>query len=153
LLKAASGSANAAQPSAPEAAFQEGTDGRLPTSNTKERNMHGNVLRRYMAQRRAAVTGLLVAAGLALAPAFATADETQTRKVRVADLDLASPAGKLALDRRLRFAIEQVCSPRGSVRARAGMSKQARSCRQEAMADVQRQLEAHGVSPALSAGR
>lgn len=115
--------------------------------------MRRNVISSCIGQRRAVAMGLLLATGLALMPAFATADEVQSRKVKVADLDLASAAGKQALDRRLRAAIDQVCSPRGSVLARAGLSKDAKACKQQALADVQQQLEAYGASPVLTAGR
>ncbi len=103
--------------------------------------------------RQIAITAVLLAAGLAVIPATAPAGEPTTRRVRIADLDLASSQGRHALDRRLRLAIEQVCSPRGTARTRATTNKQTRDCRQAARQDVQRQLEQHGLSPLLAAGR
>lgn len=71
-----------------------------------------------------------------------SADEAQMRKVKVADLDQASPAGRLVLDRRLRVTINQVCAPRGSgIREPATPDKQSKDCKRHAMANVQWQLE------------
>jgi UrcA family protein len=103
--------------------------------------------------RCVAGTALLLTSGLVFMPATAAASEVQTRRVKIVDLDLSSPVGRQALDRRLRIAIEQVCAPRGSVRVRASADKQTRACMQGARADVERQLKQHGLSALLASGR
>jgi UrcA family protein len=114
--------------------------------------MYRNVIDQRVSRRNAGLA-LLLTAGLALIPAVGAASEVvQVRRVKIADLDLSSPLGRQALDRRLRIAVEQVCTPRGSTKVRAAASKQARECMQSARADVQHQLEQHGLSPLLAAG-
>jgi UrcA family protein len=45
---------------------------------------------------------------MSVAPAQA---ETASLRVRYADLDLASKGGQAALDRRIEFAVRQICGP------------------------------------------
>jgi UrcA family protein len=101
--------------------------------------------------QRGVGAALLLAAALAIIPMTTPAQELPTRRVKIGDL--GSPLGRNALDRRLRIAIDQVCSPRGSTGVRAAAKKQIRECRQCARADVQRQLEPHGLPPLLASGR
>jgi UrcA family protein len=132
---------------------QEGTDGRLPSRKPEgDQTMYRTEIGQRMT-RRIAGAALLLTSCLALMPPTATASEVQTRRVKIVDLDLSSPAGRQALDRRLRIAIEQVCAPRGSARVRAATDKQARECMLGARADVQRQLDQQGVSLLLASGR
>ncbi len=101
--------------------------------------------------RRGAVTAMLLAAAIATFPAIAPATEPTARRVKIADLDLASPLGRQTLDRRVRLAIEQVCLPRGAASNRPSV-KRVNACRQAARENVQRQLAEHGLPPLLAAG-
>lgn len=65
------------------------------------------------------------------------AGQNDGRVVSYADLDLTTPAGQAALDRRLHNAIKQVC---GSAFPHDLMSRnQVRRCRSQTLADVQAQ--------------
>ncbi|HWU73282.1 MAG TPA: UrcA family protein [Sphingomonas sp.] len=80
------------------------------------------------------MTALLVAA----LPAFAGEKPVPPRaRVTTADLDLSTAAGRQALDRRLRVAIDQVCAAADSA-PRAGILPNDR-CRSVATASARRQ--------------
>jgi len=103
--------------------------------------------------RRGAGVALLFAAALAVIPTITSAADPVTRKVKVADLNLASPQGQLTLARRLRIAVDQVCAPdRGESKLRVS-SQKIEDCRRTAWADAQRQLQQYGLPPLLAASR
>lgn len=89
--------------------------------------------------------GLLGATLLAFAgPTLA--DGPRTVHVRTTDLDLSRPADRRLLQRRIEAAIEKVCVPPRSavlpnVRTRAAVD----ACREQARADVRRQLQRRGT--------
>jgi UrcA family protein len=101
--------------------------------------------------RYQAILATAMLASALVTPAVATAAEPAMRTVKVSDLDLTSTQGQLALDRRLRLAIEQVCSPRSSTGLRHSV-KEINACRREARKGVDRQLTQHGLSPLLASG-
>jgi UrcA family protein len=80
----------------------------------------------------------LAALGVALgaAPAFAQGPtfENRPQVVRYADLDLASEAGRTALDRRIRAAIDEACGVASDVDPEG--SNKVRRCREEARTRV-----------------
>jgi UrcA family protein len=103
--------------------------------------------------RRGGAVALLIAATLAAIPTISSAAEPATRKVKVSDLNLASPQGQQTLARRLRTAVDQVCAPSaGESRLRVTRSK-IEDCRQNAWADAQRQLQQYGLPTQFSANR
>jgi UrcA family protein len=125
----------------------------------KERDMHIQI-NHGSAPARAPVIRLLLATTvatlltgtLAVAPTIVHAGEPNAERVRVADLDLATPQGRRTLDRRVSEAIERVCAPSldplpGSVRALT----QVRVCSRRAREQVQGQLAAHGLPALLTA--
>jgi UrcA family protein len=96
---------------------------------------------------------LLLAA--ASSPVFAQPSETVTSIVRTADLDLASPAGQRALDKRLSQAINEVCGT-ASPADLAGQTR-VRACRKDAHgrfdAERDQRIAAASSSPILVASR
>jgi UrcA family protein len=71
------------------------------------------------------------------APAFASVPrDTATRVVSYADLDLAAPAGRASLDRRIGAAVRSVCGDNASGDLRA--AREARACRIATLAQVSR---------------
>jgi hypothetical protein len=96
----------------------------------------------------------LAALGVALgaAPAFAQAPtfESRPQVVRYADLDLASEAGRTALDRRIRAAIDEACG--GASDADLEGSNQVRRCRTETRARVALQRD-RAIASAQPASR
>ena len=75
---------------------------------------------------------VLVASAIVSSPASA-----QTRAVSYADLDLASPAGQAALDRRIENAVRHVCGTAFPIDLQS--QRDVRRCRSETRADVQAQ--------------
>jgi UrcA family protein len=57
----------------------------------------------------------LAASIVVASPSFANEPETQTRSVRVSDLDLASSEGRTQLQRRIRAAARSVCRDGASI--------------------------------------
>lgn len=97
----------------------------------------------------------LLATGLALGPASqARAQQPLQERVRVADLDLGTAAGKRTFERRVEAAIRRVCPAPHSLAVSTPRSKRlARQCRQDARAQVQAQLQQHGIPGVLLATR
>ncbi|RYE04510.1 MAG: UrcA family protein [Sphingomonadales bacterium] len=87
---------------------------------------------------------LPLVAALAAMPAMpAMAGERSVQvKVRHADLDLGTPAGRAMLDRRIAAATETVCGSYAGVSAEESFAID--DCRARAKADVRRQLAAIG---------
>lgn len=79
---------------------------------------------------------LAVAAAAALC--LATPALADSATLRFDDLDLASPAGKAALERRIEQVLQQVCSAESVTGTRIPNRKAIDACR----ADAQRQIEA-----------
>jgi len=103
--------------------------------------------RRSSAALLLAAAATLLNMGVALMPTMAHADELPTERVRVSDLDLASAEGQRTLERRIRAAIEKVCSPPEAepvekLRSRLKLEK----CQEEARASVARQLAAGSLA-------
>lgn len=95
----------------------------------------------------AAGAATLITLALAALPTLLPAAEIQVQRVHVADLNLDSPQGQRALERRVRLAIEQVCRPATSELQRHPLARrQADECRQTAWEGVRLQLAAHGVA-------
>lgn len=95
-------------------------------------------------------TQSVLAAGLSaalVAPAFAagpSADDAprRTAKIEVADLDLATPAGQRALDRRIESAVREVCR---TVDIRTGtrlLDRESLTCHARARAEAKQQVAA-----------
>jgi UrcA family protein len=61
-------------------------------------------------------------------------------RVNIADLNLASDAGQTALDRRVRFAAQQICGPEGTTDL--STFQEARKCSARAIASVKPQVQA-----------
>lgn len=102
-----------------------------------------------VARALAAGAATLITLGLAALPTMLPAAEIPVQRVRVADLNLDSVEGQRVLERRVRLAIDQVCRPATSELERHPIARRkADECRQHAWNDVQRQLAAHGVTPA-----
>lgn len=79
-------------------------------------------------------TAFALGLGLVLASPVLAQAEPRTAHVRVADLDLAQPAGQQALQHRVSHALTRVC---GDPAARDLMVASAiRACRADAMADL-----------------
>lgn len=99
----------------------------------------------------AATLTLLAAVSLVASPA-ARATEIPLQRVQVGDLDLATPKGQRALDRRIEAAIEAVCVQpnRQLPRSRVVVDGIA-SCQAAALASVKRQLADLGVRPEIRA--
>lgn len=87
----------------------------------------------------AAVLGLCV-------PAAAMAEEDEARaSVQVSDLNLSTPGGQRALERRVASAIEAVCPSEGSASGpRSTVRAQHRECAQSVRASVKQQLDERG---------
>ncbi|MFN3944134.1 MAG: UrcA family protein [Allosphingosinicella sp.] len=86
----------------------------------------------------AACCAAAVATGLAAGPA--AAQDVGGLQVRHADLNLASPAGRAALDRRIAFAAEQACGdPWTDLLV---MQRLARKCQDDAVAAARPQRDA-----------
>lgn len=81
---------------------------------------------------RSLIPIVLVASLAAANPA-----QAETRTVRYADLDLTSPAGQAALDRRLAHAVREVCG-RAFPRDLQSVDEASR-CRRDTMANIQAQ--------------
>jgi UrcA family protein len=92
--------------------------------------------------RRIRTTALLLSTALALTSVPLAAGVAQTRSVRVHsfDLDLATKAGQAQLQRRIRYAVEQVCGPSGGREMDDIMSSA--SCSKGAQASAMTQYEA-----------
>lgn len=103
--------------------------------------------RRTSAALLLAAAATLLNLGVALVPTMAHADELPTERVRISDLDLASPEGQRTLELRVRAAIEKVCSPPKAepvekLRSRVKLEK----CREQARASVASQLAAGSLA-------
>ena len=83
---------------------------------------------------RSLIPIILVASVAAVSPARA---ESDTQVVSYADLDLTSPAGQAALDRRLNAAIRQVCGRPFPIDLQT--HRQVQQCRSQTAAIVQAQ--------------
>jgi UrcA family protein len=99
------------------------------------------------------MTILLFLASLAAGPAAlaARADEQTgpSAIVRIDDLDLTSPAGRATLDRRVKRAVNRVCSVAGPTRPTDFDAVSA--CRDQALNDASRQIQlALGASTHVS---
>ena len=81
---------------------------------------------------RSLIPIILIASTVAVSPAPA-----ETRAVSYADLDLSTPAGQAMLDRRISWAIVQVCG--GPYPADLQGRREVTRCRHEAAANVQAQ--------------
>lgn len=118
--------------------------------------MHTGIIRNPATQCRGLARLLAATAmtGLAFAPA-APATEAPSVRVRVGDLNLASAQGQRVLERRLSAAIKSVCEPKTtSAVTTSGMARvQVGYCRRAALADVQRQLDRHGLPKLYVADR
>lgn len=100
------------------------------------------------------VTALILAAAPGLIPFTAAAAEPTSIRVRVSDLDLASAEGQRTLVRRVDAAIDKVCARAvGNINPAVAAPSRIKHCRQEAEADVRRQLAQHGLPPTLVASR
>ena len=77
---------------------------------------------------------------LAAAPAITPDPALATARVKVADLDLHSAAGRAELDRRLNRAVATVCPEAASIRELRNV-QQADACRAQARAAIARQRE------------
>jgi UrcA family protein len=95
-------------------------------------------------QRAGLIATLLVAgAGFGLAQE-SPATEVRRERVSFAGLDLSTASGEREFERRVRLAIRRVCeAPRGV--AAHGSQRELVECRQRAMKDVRRQLQARGI--------
>ena len=82
---------------------------------------------------RSLIPIVLVAAAAAASPARAES----SRIVSFADLDLTSPAGQAALDRRINSAVRQICGRSYPIDLQS--HNQVRQCREQTIADVQAQ--------------
>jgi UrcA family protein len=96
--------------------------------------------------RHAGILATLLVAGVGLVAApRSPATEVLHERVRIADLDLASPAGEREFERRVRAAIKRVCEAPHGVAARSSTGA-VRACRSKALDGVHQQLRAHGIS-------
>lgn len=76
---------------------------------------------------------------LATAPAFAGQDDTQTRTIRVTDLNLASADGQAALRYRIARAVEGVCGSYGTAHGPTAEDR-ITACRTDVTAGINRQV-------------
>jgi UrcA family protein len=81
-------------------------------------------------------------AGAAISPALANDAAPPSVTVHVADLDLTSPAGQRALDRRLDRAVRSVCADGGFRTGSRIMSREGQACLAKARASVRDQVAA-----------
>ena len=86
----------------------------------------------------AAIAAGLATTGVGVSPAFARSADTVL--VDYADLNLASAAGRRALDNRIAAAVDTVCSDGESLDLR--FNSLSRACRNEAFAAAQPQRDA-----------
>ena len=98
-----------------------------------------------------AAAALPALAGSALAAPVGALAAPETRVVSYADLDLASPAGRAALDRRIHGAVREVC---GTASSADLMGRQRVSlCRAETLAAANAQRPLLGEVLVAAAGR
>lgn len=83
----------------------------------------------------------VIAAPVLAVAAPAAADEKVTAVVSFADLDLAAPAGRETLERRIAAAVINVCGEPGINSLR--FIKAVEECRAKATEDAMAQLESH----------
>ena len=102
---------------------------------------------------RFAVAGLLIATMLGFsAPTLVNASEFPKERVRVSDLDLATPKGQHEFERRLEVAIGHLCAaPDSHLPPMPIAQRSIDACRAKAREDAQRQLQAHGIQVMLAA--
>jgi UrcA family protein len=101
--------------------------------------------------RRPLAAGLIAALLLGVTPALQAAG-LPTVRVPVGDLALHSEGGQRELQRRLGNAVNQVCQPVGSALIPGPRARRlAQQCRERAWADIQVQLDRHGVALAAAA--
>lgn len=121
-----------------------------------------SVIERPAASRRSLLALLLatgaatlLTAGLALVPTAAPAAEVPVQQVvRISDLNLASAEGQRTLDRRVRVAIDRMCTTSGSRSPRNAHLRQVQNeCRDEARAQIVRQLTERGLPTQVLATR
>ncbi len=82
--------------------------------------------------------GTIAALGLAL-PAVAVAAEPQSVTVKYADLNLSTPEGQQALDRRIESAARKVCGF-GEARTGTRLDTNARACIAETKAKLENRI-------------
>jgi UrcA family protein len=88
------------------------------------------------------MTIFLFFASLAAGSATLTApidDQERTARVRFADLDLSTAAGRATLDRRIESAVKRVCAPAGPTRPTD--LELIGACREQALKDASRQIQ------------
>lgn len=83
--------------------------------------------------------------GAANSPALANPNEPMTVQVTLADLDLATPEGQRALDKRLENAVRTVCQVASPSTGTRLMNHETRTCLVKARASVRDQLAALGA--------
>jgi UrcA family protein len=103
--------------------------------------------------RRVAVAGLLIATMLGFsAPTLLSASEFPKERVRISDLDLATPKGQHEFERRLDVAIGHLCAaPDSHLPPTPIAQRNIDACRAKARDDAQRQLQAHGIQVMVAA--
>jgi UrcA family protein len=104
-------------------------------------------------------TSLFTAAGLTLLAALslvtsppAHAARIPLQRVQVADLDLATPGGQRALEKRIETAINAVCvQPNRELPRTRQVVEGVDACRSAALASARRQLTTLGIRPGVRA--
>ncbi len=74
--------------------------------------------------------------GTALSPAYAGEPEKMTVKIEVADINLSTPEGQRALDRRIEAAARTVCQANSPQTGTRIVNNSARACIAKARAEV-----------------
>ncbi|MBA3862935.1 MAG: hypothetical protein C0517_03210 [Erythrobacter sp.] len=74
--------------------------------------------------------------GTAISPAYAGEPERMTVKIEVADINLNTPEGQRALDRRIEAAARTVCQANSPATGTRIMTNDARACIAKARAEV-----------------
>jgi len=74
--------------------------------------------------------------GTALSPAYAVEPERMTVKIEVADINLNTPEGQRALDRRIEAAARMVCQANSPATGTRIMNNDARACITKARSEV-----------------
>jgi UrcA family protein len=86
---------------------------------------------------------LISLAAAALIPTAAIAND-ETADVRFDDLNLASPAGQAALERRIQTAARQVCQSATTTGSRVISARIERECKADVRRQVEEQMAAKG---------
>jgi UrcA family protein len=102
----------------------------------------------------AIIIATLLAAGLGLGTISRAEGLAPQVRVKYSDLDLATPQGKRAFERRVEAAIHRVCPPPASLVASSPRSKQlVKACRRDTREQVRAQLQLRGIPATLLATR